>query len=71
MEEYIPPTWHNGYDNSHLIEEVNGIIHPKPVYQAYADQTNAELQKCGERYRLVWDEITSSFCQQFIEKKRQ
>jgi hypothetical protein len=62
LAKYTPPTWHNNYDNSHLLEFAqDGTIRPKPEYQAYADSVNRELQHAGSSERLVWDDITASF----------
>lgn len=59
---YTPPTWHNNYDNSHLLEVAeDGTVKPKLEYQAYADKVNLELKQSGSHDRLVWDGITASF----------
>ena len=59
---YIPPTWHNNYDNSHLLEVAeDGTVKPKPEYQAYADEVNLELERSKSNDRLVWDGVTTSF----------
>jgi hypothetical protein len=59
---YIPPTWHNNYDNSHLLEVAeDSTVKPKPEYQTYADEVNLELERSGSDDHLVWSDVLASF----------
>lgn len=67
--EYIPPTWHHNYDNSHLLEFAeDGTVTPKPEYQAYADDVNRDFERSGSSDRLVWDDITASFVTRSVKE---
>jgi hypothetical protein len=63
---YIPPTWHNNYDNSWNLKVVKGKILPKAAYRAYAAGVNLRLEQEKSSERLVWDDITTSFVLRFI-----
>lgn len=61
-DRYEPPTWHQGYNNTHLLEmDEDGVISPCAAYQAWADEQNMYFAQQGNNTRMVWKEDMASF----------
>ena len=58
---YVPPTWHNNYENSWNLKVVKGVILPKAAYRAYAAGVNKRLEQEKSNERLMWSDLHTSY----------